>query len=231
MTIVAGRTAVTLAAAGLLLAGCAAGPAPGRSAPGAAALVPVVARQATVPAAVEPAPVAARPSLALSWLSIPSIGVHNLRVVAYVGWPDDPPGTEIEDHGLAASPRGTRGGVGPGVVGNFIVTGHRTAAGAPLRRLPDLQVGAHVLVRSGSSVFDYVVTATMSVSFRSAASMALQTAAVPGHPGRPATQPMVTLSTCATPEDHAQGNWWRDALGNPEHRIDKVGVLVAVRPV
>jgi len=187
VTIVTGRTAVTLAAAGLLLAGCAAGPAPGRSAPGAAALVPVVARQATVPAAV--------------------------------------------DHGLAASPRGTRGGVGPGVVGNFIVTGHRTAAGAPLRRLPDLQVGAHVLVRSGSSVFDYVVTATMSVSFRSAASMALQTAAVPGHPGRPATQPMVTLSTCATPEDHAQGNWWRDALGNPEHRIDKVGVLVAVRPV
>jgi sortase A len=40
---------------------------------------------------------------------------------------------------------------------------------------------------------------------------------------------MVTLSTCATPEDHADGNYWTDALGNPEHRIDKVGVLVAVR--
>ena len=170
-------------------------------------------------------------SLAPSWLTIPSIGVHDLRVVAYVGSPDDAPGTVIEDRGVAASPRGSRGGGAPGVVGNFVVTGHRTAAGAPLGRLPELQVGAHVLVRSGSSVYDYVVTGTMSVSFRSRASMALQTAAVPGHPGQLATRPMITLSTCATPEDHAAGDWWRDALGNPEHRIDKVGVLVDVRPV
>jgi sortase A len=42
---------------------------------------------------------------------------------------------------------------------------------------------------------------------------------------------MITLSTCATPEDRAAGNFWSDALGNPEHRIDKVAVLVGVRPV
>jgi sortase A len=42
---------------------------------------------------------------------------------------------------------------------------------------------------------------------------------------------MITLSTCATPEDHAEGNYWHDALGNPEHRIDKVGVLTGTRPV
>lgn len=41
---------------------------------------------------------------------------------------------------------------------------------------------------------------------------------------------MITLSTCATPEDDAAGNFWRDEFGNPEHRIDKVGVLVAERP-
>ena len=114
-------------------------------------------------------PQAVPPALAPSWLSIPSIGVHDLRVVAYLGSPDDAAGTVIEDRGVAASPRGRRGGGAPGTVGNFIVTGHRTAAGAPLGRLPELQAGAHVLVRSGSAVYDYVVTGTMSVSFRSRA--------------------------------------------------------------
>ena len=42
---------------------------------------------------------------------------------------------------------------------------------------------------------------------------------------------MITLSTCATPEDHATGNYWSDRFGNPEHRIDKIGRLVRVRPV
>jgi sortase A len=41
---------------------------------------------------------------------------------------------------------------------------------------------------------------------------------------------MITLSTCATPEDHAAGNYWADRFGNPEHRIDKIGVLTDVRP-
>jgi sortase A len=198
-------------------------------------VVPVAAPAASVPAgapapvvAIEPVP-ANRPRAAVSWLSIPSIGVRDLRVVPYAGQPDDVAGTAIEERGLAASPQGRDGEVGPGTVGNFVVTAHRTSAGAPLRRLPELAVGAHVLVRSGGVVYDYVVTTTMSVSFRSRASMALQTAAVPGHPGLPATQPMITISTCATPEDHAAGDWWHDALGNPEHRIDKVGVLVAVR--
>ena len=48
-----------------------------------------------------------------------------------------------------ASPRGPRGGVGPGEVGNFIVTGHRTSHGAPLADLPDLREGARVVVRVG----------------------------------------------------------------------------------
>ncbi len=40
---------------------------------------------------------------------------------------------------------------------------------------------------------------------------------------------MITLSTCATPEDHAAGNFWADELHNPEHRIDKIGVLRSLR--
>ena len=42
---------------------------------------------------------------------------------------------------------------------------------------------------------------------------------------------MITLSTCATVEDHAAGNFWADRFDNPEHRIDKIGVLVRSRPL
>jgi sortase A len=162
-------------------------------------------------------------------VTIPSIGVRRLRFVAYTGHADDLPGTRIQDRGLAASPRGPRGGVGPGEVGNLIITAHRTSAGGPFRRLPSLRHGEHIVITTGGTTYDYVVTGTMTISFRSAADLARQSAPVPGHPGRRPTRPMVTLSTCATPEDHARGNYWADELGNPEHRIDKVGVLVAVR--
>ncbi|MGZ4593219.1 MAG: sortase domain-containing protein [Actinomycetes bacterium] len=149
--------------------------------------------------------------------------------MAYLGQADDLPGTRIEDKGRAASPRGRRGGVGPGEVGNLLITAHRTSAGGPLRRLPFLRNGGHVLISADGRVFDYVVTGTMTISFRSRASLARQSAAVPGHPHQRPTRAMITLSTCTTPEDHARGDYWVDALGNPEHRIDKVGVLVAVR--
>jgi sortase A len=163
-------------------------------------------------------------------MAIPSIGVRRLSVIAYQGHADDHPGTRIQDRGEAASPRGTRGGVGPGQVGNYIVTAHRTSAGGPFRRLPSLRHGAHILVVSGGMTYDYVVTGAMAISFRSPRDLARQSAPVPGHPGQRPIRAMITLSTCATPEDHARGNYWADPLGNPEHRIDKVGVLVAVRP-
>jgi sortase A len=41
---------------------------------------------------------------------------------------------------------------------------------------------------------------------------------------------MITVTTCLTPEDNAAGNIWRDAQNNPEHRIDKIGVLTATKP-
>jgi len=41
---------------------------------------------------------------------------------------------------------------------------------------------------------------------------------------------MITLSTCATPERQARGNYWAGEFGKPEHRIDKIRVLVAARP-
>lgn len=166
----------------------------------------------------------------VTMLAIPAIGVRALRVVAYTGTADDKAGTVIQDRGVFASPRGPAGGVGAGEIGNFIVTGHRTTHGRPLGRLPELKNGDHVFVTSNGTVYDYVVNRTMTISFRKPAEKAQQNAAVPGRPGVTPTQPMLTLSTCATPEDHAAGNYWKDALNNPEHRINKIATLVSTRP-
>ncbi|MDQ1027867.1 sortase A [Streptomyces umbrinus] len=158
-------------------------------------------------------------------LAIPAIGLKDLRVVPYEGTTDDWPGTRIQNGGAGASPYGSTGGVGPGEVGNYLVTAHRLSAGGPLRDLPALDKGDSVVVTSGGTVYEYEITGTRETSFRSERSLAEQRAAVPGFPGRSPTQAMITISTCATPEDNAAGNFWRDDRGNPEHRIDKIGVL------
>jgi sortase A len=178
-------------------------------------------------------PAAARPQavtrVQAATLSIPAIGVSGLSVVPYQGSPDDAPGTRIQDQGVAASPHGPGGGVGPGDVGNYIVTGHRVTAGGPLRALPSLPTGASVFVTAGGVTYEYTITSTRKTSFRSQASMNAQRAAVPGSPGAAPARAMITVTTCLTPEDHAAGNFWRDAQNNPEHRIDKIGVLTATK--
>ncbi|MFJ7326221.1 class E sortase [Streptomyces cyaneofuscatus] len=164
-------------------------------------------------------------------LAIPAIGVGNLDVVPYEGTTDDVPGSRIQDRGVASSPYGEEGGVGPGDVGNYLVTAHRLSAGGVLRDLPDLGKGDPVYVVEDGTRYTYEITTTRQTSFRSERSLAEQRAEVPGRPGAEPSRAMITISTCATPEDDAAGNFWRDGLGNPEHRIDKVGVLVAESPV
>jgi sortase A len=194
---------------------------------------PGPATPSTAPPVPDPTDPSTEPAAAReprrSFLSVPALRLRAVPVVRYRGTPDDAPGTRIQNRGPTASPRGPGGGVGPGDVGNFIVTGHRTSHAAPFAELPSLRPGDRVRVRSGATVFVYEVTGTRSTSFRSRASLARQSAAVPGRPGATAVDPMITLSTCATPEDHARGNYWSDRFGNPEHRIDKIGVLVATR--
>ena len=226
-----GRLVVALAASTALVACGGAADDETRGAAGvarpAAALVPP-GQEPRVPAT--PAPdVGSRREPRTSFLSVPRLGIREVPVVRYRGRPDDGPGTRIQDRGRTASPRGPWGGVGPGEVGNFIVTGHRTSHGAPFADLPSLRRGDLVRVRSSRVVHLYRVTATRSTSFRSEASRRRQEAAVPGRPGVRPTRAMLTLSTCATPEDHARGNYWADRLGNPEHRIDKLAVLVRTR--
>ena len=147
----------------------------------------------------------------------------------YAGTPDDRPGTAIQDAGELAAPHGSGGLVGPGGLGNYLVTGHRTSSTRPFAELP-------TCARVPASWSRPAATASSTrssgpVRRRSAGltSLRAQSAAVPGHPGRAPTRAMITLSTCATPEDHAAGNFWSDELHNPEHRIDKIGVLRSLR--
>ncbi len=182
----------------------------------------------TVGAAAAPAD-RTEPRTETAVLAIPAIGV-DLDVVPYEGTTDDVPGSRIQDRGVASSPYGEEGGVGPGDVGNYLVTAHRLSAGGVLRDLPDLGKGDPVYVEEDGTRYTYEITATRQTSFRSERSLAEQRAEVPGRPGAEPTRAMITISTCATPEDDAAGNFWRDGLGNPEHRIDKVGVLVAESP-
>lgn len=169
-----------------------------------------------------------RPRRAL--LSIPSLGIRALPVEPYRGFTDDAPGTLIQDGGIAASPHGPRGGVGPGGIGNYQVTAHRTSSTRAFEFLPDLRRGQRVIVDVGRLRYVYEVRRTRITSFLSPRSLAEQRAAVPGRPGVAPERAYVTLSTCRTPEDRAEGNFFSDAFGNPENRVDKVGVLVAVRP-
>ena len=160
-------------------------------------------------------------------LTIPKLPrITNLKVVAYQGRTDDAPGTRIQNRGIAAAPYGPRGGIGPGGIGNYQVTAHRSSHGGIFLRTPTLDRGDKVWVDAGPWRYVYKVIKTRWVSFRSARSLRAQRAPVPGKPGRTPTRGFITISTCATFEDHAAGNYWTDRFGNPEHRIDKIGVLV-----
>ena len=160
-------------------------------------------------------------------LTIPSLPrITNLRVIAYRGRTDDGPGTRIQNRGIAAAPYGPRGGIGPGGIGNYQVTAHRTSHGGIFRRTPTLDKGDKIYVDAGPWRYVYRVFQTRWVSFRSAKSLRAQRAPVPGKPGKTPKHGYITVSTCATPEDRAAGNYWTDQYGNPEHRIDKIGILV-----
>ncbi len=164
-------------------------------------------------------------------LTIPALDLRDFQVEPYRGRTDDARGTAIQNDGDLASPHGAQGGAGPGGVGNYQVTGHRLSSTMPFRYLPALSRGDVVHVESEGSRYVYRITATRETSFRSPTSLREQRAAVPGRPGAEPSRAMITLSTCATLEDHAEGNFWSDEFDNPEHRIDKIGVLVRVVPV
>jgi sortase A len=222
--------ATTSCAAGPERDGRAAPPGPHRSSSDADTAGPATAPTSPATAAPDrgPRPGDGRPAAAR--LSIPALGMTDLRVVPYRGRTDDAAGTRIQNDGRLASPHGPQGGVGPGGIGNYQVTGHRLSSTQPFRYLPRLEAGERVVVESGGRRYVYRVVRTRETSFRSPRSLREQRAAVPGRPGVAPTRAMITLSTCATIEDHREGNYWSDRFGNPEHRIDKIGVLARSSP-
>lgn len=232
----------------LLLTGCATGAGPTSTsepstradrADRVPASAPSTPARTTTPPAGEPTtePSPAPPAYTVSdgrardaRLSIPRLGITGLEVQAYQGVTDDAAGHAIQNTGIAASPHGPGGGAGPGGVGNYQVTGHRNSAGGIFLDLPALERGDRVVVEAAGTAYVYEVRTTRITSFRSERSLAEQRGAVPGQPGATPTRAMITLSTCRTQEDHAEGNYWADEFDNPENRIDKVGVLVRTRP-
>lgn len=159
-------------------------------------------------------------------LTIKKIGIKGVTIVSYSGTPDDGPGTQIQNTGKVAAAHGPWGGVAPCEVGNLMLTGHRTSEGAPLAGVPSLQNGDLVMVNYKGRTCTYRISKRLWIDFRTAADRARQSAPTPGRPGKPATRPWITLSTCATPEDNAKGLFWRDENHNPPHRIALVGYLV-----
>ena len=68
---------------------------------------------------------------------------------------------------------------------------------------------------AGGKRYTYAIVTTRMTSFRSKRSLAQQSAAVPGKIGAEPTKAMITLSTCRTQEDHAEGNYWSDRFRQP----------------
>ena len=84
-----------------------------------------------------------------SRLTIPMLDIKDLRVKPHRGAPDDAVGTRIQNRGIAASPYGPRGGVGPGGIGNHLITAHRLSSTRAFLDLPKLRVGAKVHLDAG----------------------------------------------------------------------------------
>ncbi len=95
-----------------------------------------------------------------------------------------------------------------GQVGNFLLAGHRTAAGGPMNRVPKLDPGDKIVITRDRKEYVYTVAYKLWINFRKKQSRRLQILPVPGRPGEVATKPAIVLSTCATSEDIAAGRNW-----------------------
>ncbi len=185
------------------------------------------------PSRTEPPQLAGDGRPRLSSLGIPAIGVTDLRVVPYRGSPDDAPGHQHPERRRRRQPvrprrrsrAGRRGQLHRHRPPHVVDPGVRPAAGAASRR-PGARGGRSAQDEGPLHLRDrphpqYVVPLP-----------GLPRAAVGRRPGtpRPDTHPRdghaVDLRHARGPR---AGNFWADEFDNPEHRIDKIGVLVARR--
>jgi sortase A len=79
-----------------------------------------------------------------------------------------------------------------GVLGNTVISGHRTTYGAPFNRLDEVKPGDAIVVETRTTWFTYTVTKQSVV-----APTAIEvTYPVPGEKGAVPTQKLLTLTTC-----------------------------------
>ena len=146
-----------------------------------------------------------------------------------------PRGPSIQNGGVGASPLGPDGGVGPGR--RRQLHRHRPPHLVDHGRSPGCRSCVAATgctwrsVRAGRRVrYTYEIVRTRSTSFRSPASLERQSRRRTRTPRR--GHPPARCSRCRPappPRTTPPGNFWADEFDNPEHRIDKIGVLVARR--
>lgn len=84
------------------------------------------------------------------------------------------------------------GSAQPGEVGNLALAGHRTTYGKPFRDIDALAVGDRVVVQTATHWYAYRVS-----EWRIVSPGAVEVVApVPGRPGAPATEAMLTMTAC-----------------------------------
>jgi sortase A len=80
----------------------------------------------------------------------------------------------------------------PGVVGNMVISGHRTTYGAPFNRVDELHARDPIVIETRDTWFTYRVTSEQIVP----PAAVEVTYPVPGHLGQAPTQKLLTLTTC-----------------------------------
>jgi sortase A len=80
----------------------------------------------------------------------------------------------------------------PGVVGNMVISGHRTTYGAPFNRVDELHAGDAIVLETRDTWFTYRVTSEQVVS----PSAVEVTYPVPGDKTAVPTKRLLTLTTC-----------------------------------
>lgn len=79
-----------------------------------------------------------------------------------------------------------------GGVGNFVIAGHRLAAGSPMGKLPDLSLGDRVFIETVDGWYVYEYRASEYVLPTEVSVLA----PVPRHPELPASERVMVLMTC-----------------------------------
>ena len=137
---------------------------------------------APVTAPGKPQLAAYEPGKGIARIYLPTLGKDQVHVVVE--------GVSHED--LKKGPGHYPGTAVPGVIGNVVISGHRTTYGAPFNRLDELHVGDPIVLETQSFFYTYLVTGTTVVD----PSALGETLPVPNSPGTTPTLRQLTLTTC-----------------------------------